>query len=69
MGNYTKEQIIDSNLKLYADIDDFIDKLLAARLQHDKEKEALALASAESLLVVTLQQLSCINDWLNSKKL
>lgn len=66
MGNYTKAQIIDSNALLYADIDGFIDDLLSARLNNDKEGEALAMSRAEGLLVATLQQLSCINDWLNS---
>lgn len=67
MGNYTKAQIIDSNAKLYADIDNFIDDLLSARVHNDKRSEALAMSKAEGLLVATQQQLSCINDWLNSK--
>lgn len=65
MGNYTRAQIVDSNAELYADIDDFIDELLSARLHNDKDKEALAMSRAEGLLVATQQQLSCVNDWLN----
>ncbi|MBQ0154760.1 MAG: hypothetical protein KBS70_08285 [Bacteroidales bacterium] len=66
MGNYTKTQIVDSNALLYADIDRLIDELLAARLHNDKDGEALAMSRAEGLLVATQQQLSCVNDWLNS---
>lgn len=66
MGNYTKAQIIDSNAILYADIDNLIDDIISARLHNNKEGEALAMSRAEGLLVVTQQQLTCINDWLTS---
>jgi len=53
---------------LYADIDSCISELLAARTNKDSEAEGKALFRMEGLMVATLQDLSCIEDWLEKQK-
>ena len=47
---------------LYSEIDACIDELLRARTSHNTEDEGKALFKMESLMVATLQELSCIRE-------
>ena len=53
---------------LYSDIDTCISKLLKARTDKDSEAEGKALFKMEGLMVATLQDLSCIEDYLEKQK-
>jgi hypothetical protein len=53
---------------LYADIDSCISELLAARTNKDAEAEGKALFRMEGLMVATLQDLSCVEDWLEKQR-
>lgn len=53
---------------LYNEIDSCIDELLKARTNKNTEEEGKALFRMEGLMVGTLQDLSYIDDWLNSNK-
>ena len=53
---------------LYADIDACITELLKARTNKDSEAEGKALFKMEGLMVATLQDLSCIEDYLEKQK-
>lgn len=63
-----KEKIRKEINTLYSDIDDCISELLAARTNRDTEAEGKALFRMEGLMVGTLQDLSCIEDYLKSEK-
>ena len=53
---------------LYSDIDACITELLKARTDKDSESEGKALFKMEGLMVATLQDLSCIEDYLEKQK-
>ena len=53
---------------LYSDIDACITELLKARTDKDSEAEGKALFKMEGLMVATLQDLSCIEDYLEKQK-
>lgn len=53
---------------LYNEIDSCIDELLKARTDKDTEAEGKALFKMEGLMVATLQDLSCIEDYLEKRK-
>lgn len=54
--------------KLYNDIDKCITNLVSARINKDVFTEGRALFTMESLMVATLQELSCIHDFLTTNK-
>ena len=62
------EEIRKEIRTLYNDIDSCIDKLLKARTNKDTEAEGKALFRMEGLMVGTLQDLSCIEDYLEKQK-
>lgn len=62
----TKEEVINSIHDLYNEIDDTIGDLIRARLSKDTELEGKCLFKMESLMVATQQELSFINDYLES---
>ena len=53
---------------LYSEIDTCISELLEARTDKDSEAEGKALFKMEGLMVATLQDLSCIEDYLEKQK-
>ena len=53
---------------LYSKIDNCISELLKARTDKDSEAEGMALFKMEGLMVATLQDLSCIEDYLEKQK-
>jgi hypothetical protein len=53
---------------LYSEIDTCISELLKARTDKDSEAEGKALFKMEGLMVATLQDLSCIEDYLEKQK-
>jgi hypothetical protein len=53
---------------LYSEIDTCISELLKARIDKDSEAEGKALFKMEGLMVATLQDLSCIEDYLEKQK-
>lgn len=53
---------------LYSDIDTCISELVKARTDKDSEAEGKALFKMEGLMVATLQDLSCIEDYLEKQK-
>lgn len=53
---------------LYSDIDACITELLKARTDKDSESEGKALFKMEGLMAATLQDLSCIEDYLEKQK-
>ena len=63
-----KNKIIEECKNLYFDIDSCIDELIKARMSHDTEAEGKALFRMEGLMVGTLQDLSCIEDYLEKQK-
>jgi hypothetical protein len=54
----------DSTIELYNEIDECIDNLISARKNRKDESEALF--KMESLMVATLQQLTCIIDYFDN---
>ena len=59
-----KEKLLDETKQLYRDIDDTISQLVKARLHHDNEGEGKAIFRMETMMVGTLQHLSCVVDLL-----
>ena len=53
---------------LYSEIDTCISELIKARTDKDSKAEGKALFKMEGLMVATLQDLSCIEDYLEKKK-
>ena len=62
----TKEEVIKSIRDLYNEIDVTIDTLISSRINKDAELEGHALFKMECLMVSTQQELSFINDYLES---
>lgn len=56
----------DSTIELYNEIEGCIDDLISARKNHIDESDALF--RMESLMVATLQHLTCINDYFNDEE-
>lgn len=61
MDNIKINNLKDSTIELYNDINECIDDLISARKNHIDESDALF--RMESLMVATLQQLTCIIDY------
>lgn len=62
------ERIRKEISNLYSDIDGCITELLKARTDKDSEAEGKALFKMEGIMVGTLQDLSCIEDYLEKQK-
>ena len=58
-----KKELKKSTEKLYDDIDTCISNIIKSRIQHNTEEEGRAIFMMESLMVATLQQLTCIFDY------
>lgn len=63
MGTISVDNLKDSTVELYNEIDECIDNLISTRKNRKDESEALF--KMESLMVATLQQLTCIIDYFN----
>lgn len=63
MGTISIDNLKDSTIELYNEIDECIDNLISVRKNRKDESEVLF--KMESLMVATLQQLTCIIDYLN----
>lgn len=61
-----KDKLCISSLRLYRDIDRCITNLVDAR-RYKNGKEGEALHTMESLMVVSLQQLGCVIDYLEKE--
>lgn len=61
------DKLINSTAQLYSDIDCCISELIRARLHKDTALEGQMLFKMESLMVGTLQQLSCIIEHIRCK--
>lgn len=59
------EKLKQSTTKLYNDIDKCVSELIHARIAHDSEAEGKALFKMEDLMVGTMQQITCILDFLD----
>lgn len=64
MGTISIDKLKDSTVELYNEIDECIDNLISARKNRKDESEALF--KMESLMVTTLQQLTCIIDYFDN---
>lgn len=64
MGTISIDKLKDSTVELYNEIDECIDNLISARKNRKDESEALF--KMESLMVATLQQLTCIIDYFDN---
>lgn len=64
MDNIKINNLKDSTIELYNEIDECIDNLISARKNRKDESEALF--KMESLMVATLQQLTCIIDYFDN---
>lgn len=62
-----QRQLIETTKLLRSDIDDCITKLCNARLEGDKHREQEQACRMEQLMVATLQQLDCINEFIKLK--
>ena len=62
------EKLKQSTTELYNDIDKCISELIHARIAHDSEAEGKALFKMEGLMVGTMQQITCILDFLEDIK-
>jgi len=63
---YTRKRIIEEINRLYEAIDITQDKLLAARVEKDSEKESEALHQMERLAIGVQQDLTVIRDYLEA---
>lgn len=63
MGTISVDNLKDSTVELYNEIDECIDNLISARKNRKDESEVLF--KMESLMVATLQQLTCIINYFN----
>lgn len=68
MNKYINADLIKSTQSLYSDIDSCIDEIIKARIEHNQENEGKALFRMEGLMVMTLQQLSCIIDFFQQEQ-
>ncbi len=59
------EKLKQSTTELYNDIDNCVSELIHARTAHDSEAEGKALFKMEGLMVGTMQQITCILDFLD----
>ena len=64
IGDMELVKLRQSTQELYNDIDSCITDLINARIAHDSEAEGKALFKMEGLMVGTMQQITCILDFL-----
>lgn len=65
--NYTDKDIIRESKELYEEIDSCISDLITARMNKDAYEEGKAIFVMESLMVNTMQHLSCMINFLEEE--
>jgi hypothetical protein len=61
----TKSQVLRSIDSLIKDIDVWNDKRVAASLKKDDEAYREAMFELEGLIIDTMQELTCLRDWID----